>query len=369
MRVWHLYCFTNDDERKGAGFVMGRFVGYIGSYTHGKAKGITICDVDAEAGTMVPRKEIEIENPSYMCISNSGKYLYSVADLGIKAYEILPDGDLKFMNLGSINGMRACHITISDDDRFLFTAGYHDGKVSVVRVNPDGSVGKMTAEVFDKGMGSIAERTFRPHITCARLTPDQKFLVTCDVGIDQVKVYSLNHKDGGIKLVQILRCELESAPRSMVFSPDGQFAYMICQLKNYVEVYHYECEDDLPVFSLIERVSTVGKKFSDHTAVAAIKLSNDGRQLYCANAGDNSIAFFDRDLETGRLTQRSVLPISGDYPKEMVVFPDGRHIGSLNHSSGSLTFFSVDFEKGLLIMHGAPVITETPNCCLIHELQ
>ena len=36
-----------------------RYVAYVGSYTHGKAKGITICDVDVENGTFIPRKEIE----------------------------------------------------------------------------------------------------------------------------------------------------------------------------------------------------------------------------------------------------------------------------------------------------------------------
>lgn len=346
----------------------GKYVAYVGSYTHGKAKGITICDVDTEEGVFIPRKEVEVKNASYLRISNNGRFLYSVSDLGITAFKILEDGDLEFMNLGSINGMRACHISVDKDDTFIYTAGYHDGKASVVRINDDGSVGELTAEVFHKGMGSIAERNFRPHITCTRLTPDNKFLAACDVGIDQVKLYEFNHGTGAIKLIDILRCELESAPRSILFSPDGKFAYLICQLKNSVNVYSYDSKDGTPNFELIQQISTLGKKYNDKSAVAALRFTPDAKYLFCSNAGDNSIAFFERDENTGMLKKKSVLPISGDYPKQICIFPDQKHIASLNHESNDITFFTIDYENGIIVQHGKPVEIETPNCAVIKKL-
>lgn len=346
----------------------GKYVAYVGSYTHGSAKGITICDVDLEKGIFIPRREVEVKNASYLRIANSGKFLYSVSDLGITAFKILEDGDLEFMNLGSINGMRACHISVDDDDKFIFTAGYHDGKATVVRIAEDGSVGEMTGEVFHKGMGSIAERNFRPHITCTRLTPDGKFLAVCDMGIDQVKIYDFNHNTGAIKLVDILRCELESAPRSILFSPDGKFAYLICQLMNCVNVYSYNSDNGMPNFELIQQIRTLGKSYNDKSAVAALRFSPDGKYLFCSNAGDNSLAFFERNVETGKLTKKSVLPISGDYPKQICVFPDQKHIASLNHESNEITFFKIDYEEGIIIEHGKPMAVETPNCAVIKKL-
>ena len=346
-----------------------KYVAYVGSYTHGKAKGITICDVDIEKGIFIPRKEVEVDNASYLRIANNGKFLYSVSDLGITAFKILPDGDLEFMNLGTINGMRACHISVDKADEFIFTAGYHDGKATVVKINEDGSAGAMTSEVMHKGMGSIAERNFRPHITCARLTPDQKFMVACDVGIDQVKIYKFDRNYGRITLVDILRCELNSAPRSMLFSPDGKYAYLICQLMNCVNVYKYSCVDDHPVFEQIQQISTLGKSYNDKSAAAALRFSSDSTKLFVSNAGDNSVAFFERDVETGLLTKRSVLPVSGDYPKQICVFPDDQHIASMNHESGTITFFKIDYEKGLLIMNGAPIKVETPNVAVIAKIE
>ena len=135
-----------------------------------------------------------------------------------------------------------------------------------------------------------------------------------------------------------------------------------------MEVYSYHSEGDTPCFELIERVPTVGKVYSKNSAVAAIKLSPDENHVFITNAGDNSIAFYDRDAETGRLTFRSCLPISGDYPKELMIFPDGRHLASLNHDTGTLTFFAIDYEKGLLVMHGTPMKAETPNCCIYKKI-
>ena len=35
---------------------------------------------------------------------------------------------------------------------------------TVLRLNEDGSVGEITDGVFHKGLGDVAERTFRPHV-------------------------------------------------------------------------------------------------------------------------------------------------------------------------------------------------------------
>jgi len=346
-----------------------RYIAYISAYTHGKSKGILICDVDVENGHLTPRSELEIHNPSYMVKANSGKFLYSICDEGLVAYRILENGNLGFINQGSINGMRACYLTVDSEDHYIFCAGYHDGKATVVRIRKDGGIGEVTDEVFHKGLGSVAERNFRPHVSCAVLTPDEKYLVVCDLGIDQAKIYRFDKVTGKIQLVDVIRCELESAPRTMVFSPDGKFAYLSHELKNYVAIYSYKDNGKLPEFELIDRVSTLGNESNKkNSAAVAIKFSPNGRHLFVSNAGDNSVAFYNRDEETGKLTMRSVLPVSGDYPKDIAIFPDGRHLVSMNHETNEMTFFQIDYEKGIIVMHGKPEKIETANCGIITQL-
>ncbi len=345
-----------------------RYIAYISSYTHGKSKGIMICDVDDKKGSLMPRSEVEINNPSYMVKANSGKFLYSICDEGLMAYRILENGNLGEINFGKINGMRACYLTVDKEDKYIFCAGYHDGKATVVRIREDGGIGEVTDEVYHKGFGSVAERNFRPHITCAVLTPDQRFMIACDPGIDQCKVYSFDKKKGKIKLVDAVRCEMESAPRTVIFSSDGKFAYLSHELKNYVAVYSYKEGEKAPDFELIQKISTLEEQYDRNSAAVAIKLSPDEKHLFVSNAGDNSVAMYDRDIETGLLTQRSVLPISGDYPKDIEIFPDDKHLVSLNHETNEMTFFALDYEKGIIVMNGAPRKVETGNCCIITKL-
>lgn len=111
---------------------------------------------------MKERKVIPINNPSYIKMSHNGKFLYSIADEGVRSFTVQPDGDLVPLNCASIEGMRGCYLSTDKDDKYLFVAGWHDGKVTVMRLNEDGTVGAMTDEVFHKGLGSVASEISAP---------------------------------------------------------------------------------------------------------------------------------------------------------------------------------------------------------------
>lgn len=344
-----------------------KYVAYVGSYTHGRSKGITILDVDTDAGRMNIRSEIKVNNSSYLVVSHSGKYLYSIVDEGVSSFLIRENGDLEYLSTASIKGMRGCHLSLTKADDYIFVSGYHDGKLTVLHINEDGTVGAITDEIFHKGMGSIAERNFRPHINCAVLTPEEELLCVCDLGIDQVKLYEFNKSSGKLKLADIIRCQLESAPREITFSPDGKYAYIVCELKNFIDVYSYNPEAKTR-FEFVQNIFTVRKGHKENTAAAAIQVSADGRYVFCSNAGDNSVTFYNAEPSTGTLSLKTSLPISGDYPKDINLFPDEKHLVSVNHESGTLTFFTIEYEKGLLIMNGNPVMIDTPNCITLHRL-
>ena len=74
---------------------------------------------------------------------------------------------------------------------------------------------------------------------------------------------------------------------------------------------------------------------------------------------------YKRDEKTGLLEEMCCLPISGEYPKDIAIFPDDRHLASINHESDSITFFKIDYEKGLLIMSSTEIKCNEPNSCVI----
>ena len=70
-----------------------------------------------------------------MAISLMGNYLYSIADEGVAVFSIDSDGDLTFINKVDIDGMRGCHLSTDKEGKYLYVAGYHDGKVTVVHTH------------------------------------------------------------------------------------------------------------------------------------------------------------------------------------------------------------------------------------------
>lgn len=348
-----------------------KYVAYVGTYTNGKSEGIHMYDVDIAEGTLSFRKVIPVNNCSHMTLSKNEKYLYSIADEGVQVFRIHPDGDLKSINKININAMRGTHLCGSYSGKYLYVAGYHDGKITVIKTNEDGSLGEVIDGVFHKPTGTVAERNFRPHVCCVRPTPDDKYVCAVDNGIDQVVVYRVNEEKKRLESVEILRMQRASGPRVVRFSRDGRFMYVLCELQNEIEVYTYDGSGKTPVFSKIQQVSTLsnGGHERDYDAAQHLNLSPDERYLYCTTAGENTVSLYKIDEETGILDKRFALPISGNYPKRVVPFPDGKHIAVANNSSNTITTFTIDYEKNTLIMKGRPQKVDQPNCIVFREIE
>ena len=345
------------------------YVAYAGTYTNGTSKGIHIYDVDVEEGLLHLRKVIPVHNSSYITRSRNMKYLYSIADEGVMAYAIQPDGDLKPINKIDINGMRGCHMSVDLEGKYLFVAGYHDGKVTVIHTHQDGRLGSLMDDVFHKGIGAVNERSFRPHVCCVRVTPDNRFLCAVDNGIDQIVLYKINHMYNKLQKVDILRMGREAGPRSIHFSRRGRFAYVLCEILNVVRVYSYNVVDGYPEFELIQEISTLSDERDPHDAASSLRISYDGEYLFCSTAGDDSVACYQIEHESGMLTRLFSLPISGMYPKDIALFPDQKHLAVVNNASGTITTFRIDYEKKVLVMKGRPQKLDTPNCMVFQEIE
>ena len=347
-----------------------RYVAYVGTYTHGTSIGIHIYDMDVETGKMTERKVVPISNPSDLTVSANGKFLYSIADEGVAAFRILEDGDLEPINEKWIGGMRGCYVSVDKENRYLFVGGYHDGRVSMMRLNEDGSIQGIADGIFHTGMGrSIAEHNYRPHVNCVELTPWQRYLCAVDGGLDHVKIYEIDYEKGKLKLADIIRSPLDSSPRMIRFSKAGDYAYVLCEESNEINVYRYECAQEGPVFEEIQTVPTVNKEDGRNgCAASGMEISADGKYLFCSNAGANSVRIYAIDEQSGKLEAVCESKISGDYPKAIAIFPDGRHFVSLNHDTSEITTFQVDYDKKYFLMMEKPISIDQPNCIHIHKL-
>ena len=345
-----------------------KYIAYVSTYTQKDMHGIHIFDVDMKNGYLNYKSEVQLTNSSYVTISHSRKCLYAITDFGVVAYKIKKDGGLTLMNQASINGMRGCYLSTDYKDKFLFVAGYHDGKITVLHLNTDGSVGEIADEVYQKGLGTIAERNSQPHVTCVKMTRDDKYLLAVDLGMDHTNVYALDNISGKLKLVDVIRSDMNSGPRRVKISPDGKFVYIVHESKSIVDVYSYtEVTPGNPEFEKLQTISTTNDYHAGQTAASALNFSTDYKYLVSSNLGDNSATVFEIGKD-GLLKKHLCLPISGEYPKDVAMFPDNKHLVSLNHESDSMTFFSLDLKKNVMVMHGREIKIERPNCIIFHKL-
>jgi len=342
-----------------------KYVAYVGSYTRGKSKGLTIFDVD-ENFNFKYRVVVEINNPSFLVLSHNEKFLYTTCDEGVAAFRALDNGGLQLLNKASVNGLRPCYLSVDKKNKYLVTAGYHDGKLTVLRLNKDGSVGEVTDEVFMTGLGSDAGRHYICHVNCALFSPDERFIFSVDIGLDQVKIYEFDHKNGKLKLHGFLRCEIGDGPKHMIFSNDGKYAYLTMEDKNVVNQYAYDAENGR--FTELQSLSTLPEKAGGYSNAVTLKITPDDKYLYVTNSGNNSVAVFKIDEETKEMTRVCVLPVSGEYPKDLLLSEDKHNFLCVNQASDSMTMFDMNYEKGYFVMNKKSVDLYSPTSIRLKKM-
>ena len=350
---------------------MDNYVAYVGTYTHRSSHGIHIYDIDRGSWKMTERKVVPINNPSDMVISADGQFVYSIADEGVRAFKIEKDGDLTPLNSAWTGAMRGNDLEITADGKYLIVAGYHDGSVSLLEVNEDGTVGRLLDNVFhENSTKGLTRAKSAPHVTCVRRTPDGKGVAAVDSGLDHVKIYHINRETGKLKLHGTLRTEIDSSPIRLRYSSDGKYAYLLCEGHNDVSVYKIGKDAaGCDTYEEIQEIRTCGEKDNRFVAACSMELTMGGKHLLVGNNGINTLMIYTRDKKTGLLSPVCENRTSGAHPKALGLMPDNRQIEVLMHDTNEIISLHVDYDQGYFLMNAKPMDVEQPNCILIHRLR
>ena len=341
---------------------------YVGSYTNESDNGIHIFNVDKVNGKLTDAGSVKVSNSSYIHKAHEKPVLYSVSDIGVVSFRIKKDGSLDRLNELPVKAMRGCYLDTDKNDRFLFMGGYHDGKITMISLDESGALEAVSDTKHHKNSGNGTDRMSMGHVCCVKVTPDNKYLCAVDSGLEQVKIYKIDREMEQLMLIDILRCDLDFEPVKIEFSKNGDYAYLLSESKKQINVYEYENENGYPKFSLIQKISTVGRYHTTTSAACALKLDESGRYLIESNDGDNTVSLFEIE-EGGTLVPLCVLPISGKYPKDVIMSMDSDFLYSLNHDENSITTFVINHETGLFTMCAKPVKIESPNSAVLIDLE
>ncbi|MBS4174947.1 lactonase family protein [Bacillus sp. FJAT-49736] len=341
-----------------------RFVGYVGTYTKGDSKGIYSFTLDAENKKLSDIKLVaELANPTYVALSKNNQFLYSVVKEGekggIASYSISDDsGALKLNNKELLPGASPCHVSTNSNNHFVLSANYHKGTVEAYITNDDGSIQPAFSIIEHHGSGPNPERQEKPHTHYAGFTPDEKYAVVIDLGIDALITYKIDDKS--LTEVCSLSVNPGSGPRHLEFHPNRKYAYLMTELSSEVIVLEYNVEDGS--FKELQYISAIPEGFTENSQGSAIHVTTDGRFVYAANRGHDSIAVFSVHQDTGRLTFVEHVSTEGSWPRDFVLDPTEKFLVVSNEESGNLVLYSRDIESGKLTLLQSDISVPYPVC-------
>lgn len=342
-----------------------QYRGYIGTYTKGDSKGIYTFILDADSKKILDIKEVaSIENPTYLAIDRTNKYLYSVSKQdnlgGVAAFSINNNsGDLTPINSQLSEGPSPCHVSVDRKKNHVVSAHYHRGTVELYEINKENDNLKPPTSIIQHyGTGPNKERQEKPHVHYSGFTPDEKYIVVIDLGIDKLVTYQI--QNGTLKEVASLSVKSGSGPRHLEFHPNGKYAYLMTELSSEVITLSYNSEEGS--FSEIQYISTIPDHFTDNNQGSAIHVSSDGNFVYVSNRGHNSIASFKVSEDFGKLTLIEYTSTEGDWPRDFEIDPTEKFLIASNQESSNLVLFSRDTNTGKLTLLQSDVSVPYPVC-------
>jgi len=339
---------------------------YTGTYTRPqKSKGIYAWRFQPATGKLTPIGiAAETPNPSFLAVHPNQHFLYAVNEDNnghVTSFAIdQATGKLKQLNQVSSKGGGPCHLTADRSGKFLYVANYNSGSVAAFPIHDDGSLGEASAFIQHTGSSVNQQRQKGPHAHATVVSPDNHYLFTADLGLDQVIGYRIDASRGGMATddPQITKIAPGSGPRHVAFRPDGRFLYVLNELTSNVVAFRYDATKGTN--EEMQTISTLPADFKGNNSGAEIMVHRSGNYLYTSNRGHDSIAIFRIDLTSGKLTAIGHASTRGKTPRGFAIDATGQWLFAGNQETDNMSLYRIDLKTGNLNPVGDPIETFTP---------
>jgi 6-phosphogluconolactonase len=311
----------------------------------------------------------EIGHPSFFAIAPNRRFLYSITEGGgpndssISAFAInAADGKLTFLNSQPAGGAGPCHVQIDSIGKNALIANYGSGSVAVFPISTTGTLNPMSAFVQNHGSSVNPDRQTGPHAHCIVTDPSNKYAFVCDLGLDKVLSFKFDPAAGSLTPNDpaFVATKPGAGPRHLVFHPNGRWAYVSDEMGSSITAYAYDATAG--TLREIQSESTLPNDFSGQNTDAEVAVHPLGKFVYCSNRGDNSIAVFACNPDTGRMTFVERASTRGKTPRQFEIDPTGGWLLAGNQDSDTVAIFRIDNVTGHLQPVGDLVHSENPMC-------
>ena len=349
---------------------------FIGTYSQHASKGIYTARVEPRTGAMAVLSTTTAENASFLKTSGDGRFLFTVHETygatggSASAFAITDDhGTLAPLNSVTVRGQGPCHLARHPSGDWLVASCYGNGVHSVLPVRSDGHLGEPSATVTNPGTPGPNQKGGHAHSSV--FSPDGKFVLACDLGLDRVLTYGFDERNGAMTFLSAAEMPPGAGPRHIALHPTLPVVYVIAEHACTVTVLHRDARAGTltarqTVSTLPEPLATALKGGRFANTCADLHVSADGRFVYGSNRGHDSIAAFKVGRD-GDLALLGTTPTGGKTPRNFALLPPrkdgagGDLLLAANQESDSVVAFRRD-RNGVPVRTGDALSVPVPVC-------
>ena len=341
-----------------------QFIVFTGSYTRGNSKGVYSYGFDSATGRLTPIGLAgETPNPSYIVIHSNRRWLYAANELPngtISAFRI-EGSKLTPINVVSGNGAVTCYLSIDKTGKYLLAANYTGGNVGSFPIRADGSLGEAITMIKHEGSGPHA-RQRQPHAHSINISQNNRWAVAADLGTDRLYINGFDGATGVLtaRPEQAAKLKPGSGPRHFAFHPNRRLAFSINEIASTLTSWRFD--ESAGTLMEIQTETTLPAGFSGENTTAEVVVHPNGKWVYGSNRGHHSIAVFQVDPASGKLSARGQVSSGGAWPRNFNIDPTGHFMIVANERSDSLVVFRINPANGDLTPTGVKVDAGAPVC-------
>ncbi len=260
---------------------------FVGTQTSQTSKGIYSYSFDSATGELKQTGlATEADMPTFLALAPNGKTLFVANE--INQYEGKRSGavssyavDRAAMKLTKINEVSAggpgtCHVTVDHTGHCAFAANYGGGSAASFAVDKTGKLSDAVSFFQYTGHGP-KEQQKGPRGHRVTVSPDNKFLFVNDLGLDEIHVYHLDTATAKLTPQDppAWTSEPGSGPRSLIFHPNGKWAYCVNEVGSSVNVLDWDAKKG--VFTTAQLISTVAEGHQGPSAPSDVVMDKAGQ--------------------------------------------------------------------------------------------
>lgn len=301
---------------------------------------IKLYDLDPLSGALHLRTVSNAYGPSgALYLHPSGKVLYDahVESTTLAAFTFdAATGELTLINKIDTGIETPAHLITDRQGRFLLTAYYTGGGITVHALGVDGAIGELVQYINTGGKAhavlSIEDKfVFVPHVCPTNKTSQFRFDATTGLLTPNTPAELLPPDDN-------------TGPRHACLGPRGDVVYIVNEQGNTITAHQVDAQRG--TLEIFQHLSTLPADYTKGGYIAHVELHPNGKWLYASNRGHDSIAGFTIAAD-GSLSPFGHYPVPAS-PRSFNIDPTGRFLYCAGEAANRMTAYRVDQATGAL---------------------